>query len=86
MGAYLRFVPVFGWFCLLAILAGILLALSRCASAPAVSCPRLRAYSSLEQTALADELPRDGIEAQEWIADYLALRARCRRAATDRTT
>lgn len=72
-----------------ALLFGLFLGLSGCAGAasrlipdpPALApirCPPLVSYSTLEQAALAGELPQDGPETQAQIEDYLKLRSACR--------
>lgn len=56
-----------------------LVALCGCeAPPPVLICPSLRSYSAAEQAALAAELPNDGLQAQRWLRDYIALRDQVR--------
>jgi len=45
----------------------------------AIHCPPLVEYSLLEQSVLADELPKDGKQSQIVIEDYAQLRSACRK-------
>ena len=54
------------------------LALAGCASQQPEPCQPLKSaypHTSLEQSVLADELPKDGPTSQAWISEYVALRA-----------
>lgn len=58
-----------------------LLTLAGCA-APAINCPPLVQYGSLEQDGLHAEFPKDGPETQVQIEDYVKLRQACAATAS----
>lgn len=61
-----------------AIAIAALFALSGCGT-PAINCPMLVAYTTIEQSTLAAEFPKDGPETQAQLEDYIKLRQGCRK-------
>lgn len=80
----MRWVRVYLIFILLSVAVLCILSAVGCASmipnppaAPPIHCPPLVAYSALEESVLKAQLPKDDIDSQIWIEDYIKLRQAC---------